>query len=93
LVEQVRHHRPEIHRRYVDAWLALHRGAILKGIDEGTLRPMSDGEIATTAHFIIGVSHSLEQMVEGSDGDGFPGDDDVVETCMKILRGGLERSR
>lgn len=90
--EQLRHLGPEIHRRYVAAWLELHEGAIRKGIAEGTLRPMSDAEITTTAHFIIGVSHSLEHMIEGSDGDDYPGDDVVVGAYMKILRGGLERS-
>jgi AcrR family transcriptional regulator len=90
--EQVRHHNPEIYQRYVDAWLELHRGGIQRGIEEGTLRPMSDGQIAATAHFIVGVSHSLDQMIEGIDGNNYPGDDVVVETCVKILRGGLQVS-
>ena len=91
--DQLRHHRPEIHRGYADAWLELHTSGILQGIEEGALRPMSDGEIATTARFIIGVSYSLEQMIESVDGHDYPGDDVVVETFMKMLRGGVERSR
>lgn len=90
--EELRHHRPEIHRRYIDAWLELHRGAIQKGIAEGTLRALSAGEIETTARFIVGVSYSLEQMIEGIDGDHYPGDDVVVATFMSMLRGGLMRS-
>jgi AcrR family transcriptional regulator len=93
MVEQVRHHRPEIHLHYLGAWLELHQSAIRQGIDEGTLRSMSDGEIATTARFIIGVSYSLDQMIESLDGNDYPGDDVVVETFMKMLRGGLERIR
>ncbi len=91
--EQVRHYRPEIHRRFVDAWLELHQTGLRKGIEEGTLRPMSAGEIVATAHFIIGVSHSLEQMIESIDESNYPGDDVVVETFMRMLRGGLERRR
>ena len=91
--EQMRHHRPEIHRSYAVAWLELHTSGIREGIAEGTLRPMSDGEITTVAHFILGISSSLEQMIEGIDGTDYPGDDVVVETFMKMLRGGVERSR
>ncbi|MFQ5698899.1 MAG: TetR/AcrR family transcriptional regulator [Myxococcota bacterium] len=90
--DQLRHHRPEIHRRYLEAWLELQRSALQRGIDEGSLRPMSPDEIAATAHFLVGVSQSLDRMVEGIDGRSYPGDDVVVETCIHFLRGGLARS-
>jgi AcrR family transcriptional regulator len=92
LGEQLRHHRPELHRRYLDTRLEFQRTAVQKGIDEGTLRAMSEDELAATAHFLVGVSHSIDQMIEGIDGRGYTGDDVVVDTYMKILRGGLARS-
>lgn len=92
LGDELRHHRPEIWGRYVAAWLELHRTALRRGIEEGALRPMSDAEIGAAAHFIVGVSNSIAQMLEHIDREEYPGDDVVVGLFMTMLRGGLAGS-
>ncbi|MDG2307081.1 MAG: TetR/AcrR family transcriptional regulator [Candidatus Binatia bacterium] len=93
LREQVRHHHPEIYRANLAKWVELQRAAIRQGVDEGTLRPMSDDDISATAYLITGAHYFLDQMIEGIDGTAYPGDDVVVAAYMKLFRGGLEQSR
>jgi hypothetical protein len=63
------------------AWIRL-------GIEQGTLRPMDDAEIAAQAHFLLGARHFLEQMIET---EGSPPDDSVVDAYLALVRDGLGR--
>jgi len=91
--EQVRSHRPDIYRRNLVFWLDLHRSAVREGIEEGTLRPMTDEELTATAYLIVGAHYFVDQMIEGTGGQSYPGDDIVVAAYMKLFRGGLESAR
>lgn len=90
---EVRHHHPDIYREGLAGWVELQRAAIRGGIHEGTLRPMTDDEISATAYLIVGAHYFLDQMIEGIDGQPYPGDDVVVASYMRLFRGGLEKSR
>lgn len=90
---EVRHHHPDIYREGLAGWVEFQRTAIRSGIDEGTLRPMTDDEISATAFLIVGAHYFLDQMIEGIDGRPYPGDDVVIDSYMRLFRGGLERTR
>ena len=89
LAEEVRVHHPDIYQRVLSLWLELTRESIREGIDSGVLRAMTDAEIATVAHYLIGARYFLDQMIEGADGTDYPGDDVLVSSYMKLLRAGL----
>ena len=93
LSEEVRHHHPDFHRENLASWVELQRSEIRRGVEEGSLRPMSEDEISATAYLVVGAHYFLDQMIEGIDGRTYPGDDVVTEAYMKLFRGGLERSR
>jgi hypothetical protein len=58
------------------------------GIEQGTLRPMDDVEVATQAHFLLGARHFLEQIVDSAD---VRGDEAVVDAYVALVRDGLHR--
>lgn len=89
IAAEVRHHHPDIYREGLEAWVDLHRGTIRQGIAEGTVRPMSDGEITATAYLIVGAHYFLDQMIEGIGVSDYPGDDVVVASYMRLFRSGL----
>jgi AcrR family transcriptional regulator len=88
LADEIKLHEPDLHRRAVTGWVERMVERIRAGIEEGTLRPMDDAEIAAQAHFLLGARHFLEQMMESVDG---PGDEVVVDAYLALVRDGLGR--
>ena len=88
LADEIKLHEPELYRRAVDGWVMRMAARIRAGIQQGTLRPMDDAEIAAQAHFLLGARHFLEQMRESVDG---PGDEAVVDAYLALVRDGLGR--
>ncbi len=88
LADEIRLHEPDLYRRAVAGWVERMVARIRVGIEQGTLRPMDDAEIAAQAHLLLGARHFLEQMMESIDG---PGDEAVVDAYLALVRGGLRR--
>lgn len=88
LVDEIRLHEPALYRRAVASWVERLAERIRVGIEQGTLRPMEEAEIAAQAHFLLGARHFLEQMVESE--RGAP-DDSVVDAYVALVRDGLRR--
>ena len=90
LADEIKLHEPELYRRAVADWVERMAARIRIGIEQGTLRPMDDAEIAAQAHFLLGARHFLEQMMESGDG---PRDEAVVDAYLALVRDGLRRGR
>jgi AcrR family transcriptional regulator len=88
LADEIKLHEPDLHRRAVAGWVERMAARIRLGIEQGTLRPMDDAEIAAQAHFLVGARHFLEQMIESVDGLG---DEAVVDAYLALVRDGLRR--
>jgi AcrR family transcriptional regulator len=88
LVDEMKLHEPELYRRAVAGWAERMAARIRLGIEQGTLRPMEDSEIAAQAHFLLGARHFLEQMMESADG---PPDETVVDAYLALVRDGLRK--
>jgi AcrR family transcriptional regulator len=88
LADEIKLHEPELYRRAVADWVERMAARIRIGIQQGTLRPMDDAEIAAQAHFLLGARHFLEPMMESGDG---PRDEAVVDAYLSLVRDGLRR--
>jgi AcrR family transcriptional regulator len=88
LADEIKLHEPALYRRAVADWVARMAARIRAGIEQGTLRPMDEAEVAAQAHFLLGARHFLEQMRDGSGG---PADEAVVDAWLALLRDGLAR--
>ena len=88
LAEEIKLHEPELYRRAVRSWVERMESRIRVGIEQGTLRPMDDAEIAAQAHFLLGARHFLEEMMESVDGLE---DEAVVDAYLALVRDGLRR--
>jgi AcrR family transcriptional regulator len=88
LADEIKLHEPALYRRAVADWVERMAARIRIGIQQGTLRPMDDAEIAAQAHFLLGARHFLEQMMESGDG---PRDEAVVDAYLALVRDGLRR--
>ncbi len=88
LADEVKLHEPDLYRRAVAGWLERMAARIRVGIEQGSLRPMDDAEIAAQAHFLLGARHFLEQMMESADGLG---GEAVVDAYLALVRDGLGR--
>ncbi len=88
LADEIKLHEPELYRRAVAGWVERMVARIRVGIEQGTLRPMGDAEIAAQAHFLLGARHFLEEMMESVDGLG---DEAVVDAYLALVRDGLCR--
>ncbi len=88
LADEVKLHEPDLYRRAVARWVERMVARIRVGIEQGTLRPMDDAEIAAQAHFLLGARHFLEQMMEGVGGLR---DEAVVDAYLALVRDGLAR--
>lgn len=88
LADEIELHEPDLYRRAVAGWVERMVARIRLGIEEGTLRPMDDAEIAVQAHFLLGARQFLEQMMESVDGLG---DEAVVDAYLALVRDGLRR--
>lgn len=88
LIDEIKVHEPELHRRAVAEWVERMEARIRRGIEQGTLRAMTDAEIAVQAHFLLGARHFLEQMMESADG---PPDEAVVDAYVALVRDGLQK--
>jgi AcrR family transcriptional regulator len=88
LADEIKLHEPDLYRRAVAGWVERMVVRIRVGIDQGTLRPMDEAEIAAQAHFLLGARHFIEQMLESEDG---PGDEAVVDAYLALVRSGLRR--
>ncbi len=88
LADEVKLHEPDLYRRAVAGWLERMAARIRVGIEQGSLRPMDDAEIAAQAHFLLGARHFLEQMMESADGLG---GEAVVDAYLGLVRDGLGR--
>ncbi|MEN8181436.1 MAG: TetR/AcrR family transcriptional regulator [Myxococcota bacterium] len=88
LADEIKLHEPDLYRRAVADWVERMAARIRVGIEQGTLRPMDDSEIAAQAHFLLGARHFLEQMMESRDG---PRDEAVVDAYLALVRDGLRR--
>jgi len=89
LAEEARLHRPELYREGIATWLRLIREGLEEAGRAGEFRPMDRDEIASVAHFILGARYFLDQMIEGVDGQPYPGDEAVIAAYMAFVRNGL----
>lgn len=89
LAEEARLHRPELYREGIATWLRLIREGLEEAGRAGEFRPMDHDEIASVAHFILGARYFLDQMIEGVDGQPYPGDEAVIAAYMAFVRNGL----
>ncbi len=90
LADEIKLHEPELYQQSVGEWVARLVAMIRSGIDEGTLRPMEEEEIAVQAHFLLGARHFLEQMIESVDGIG---DEAAVDAYLALIGDGLRKRR
>jgi AcrR family transcriptional regulator len=88
LADEIKIHAPELYRRAVAGWVERMAERIRVGIAQGTLRPMQAAEITAQAHFLLGVRHFLEQMLEADDR---PEDETLVDAYLALVRDGLGR--
>jgi AcrR family transcriptional regulator len=88
LADEIKLHEPELYRRAAAGWLERMMAMIRIGIEQGSLRPMDDAEIAAQAHFLLGARHFLEQMIESDVGIA---DEGVVDAYLALVRDGLRR--
>ncbi len=88
LADEIKLHEPDLYRRGADRMAERMAARIRAGIEEGTLRPMDEPQIAAQSQFLLGARHFLEHMVD--DGDGL-GDDAVVDSYLGLVRDGLGR--
>jgi len=91
LADEIQLHEPDLYRNAVAGWVERMVARIRVGIEQGSLRPMADAEIAAQAHFLLGARHFLEQMIESADGSPCLGDEEVVDAYLALVRGGLHR--
>ena len=89
LADEIKLHEPELHQAAVASWVERMAAMIRLGIEEGTLRPMDEAEIAAQAHFLLGARHFLEQMPRRSRAR----DEAVVDAYLSLIRDGLGRRR
>jgi AcrR family transcriptional regulator len=88
LADEIKLHEPELYRAAIAEWVERMATRIRAGIAHGSLRAMSDPEIAAQAHFLLGARHFLEQMIESGDGVD---DEAVVDAYLALVRDGLRR--
>jgi AcrR family transcriptional regulator len=88
LADEIKLHDPDLYRRAVAGWVERMAARIRVGMEQGTLRPMDDVEVAAQAHFLLGARHFLEQIVESIDGLE---DEAVVDAYVALVRDGLRR--
>ncbi len=86
LTDEIKVHEPDLYRRGADRMAQRMATRIRVGIEEGTLRPMDEHQIAAQAQFLLGARHFLERMIE--DGDAL-GDAAVVDGYLGLVRDGL----
>lgn len=91
LAEEIRLHQPALYRKAIDLWLSMWCEGLREGVARGELRAMDEEEIAATAHFLLGARYFLDQMIAGTGGRAYPGDDVVVQSYMNLVRNGLSR--
>lgn len=89
LAEEIRLHQPELYRQGISIWLEMWRAELEQGAARGELRAMDEGEIAATAHFLLGARYFLDQLIAGVDGQPYPGDEAVVQAYLNLVRNGL----
>jgi AcrR family transcriptional regulator len=86
LADEIKLHEPDLYRRGADRMAERMAARIRAGIEEGTLRPMDEPQIAAQAQFLLGARHFLERMVENGDGLS---DEAVVDGYLGLVRDGL----
>jgi len=91
LADEMKLHEPELYRRAVAGWVKLYVSRMRRAIERGTIRPMTDSEIAVQAHFLLGARHFLDQLMETADDRPYPGDEAVVDAYLGLVRNGLGR--
>jgi AcrR family transcriptional regulator len=88
LADEIKFHEPEVYEQGVTDWVGQMAARIRAGIAEGSLRPMTETEIAAQAHFLVGARHFLEEMLEHGDATD---DEAVVDAYLGLVRHGLKR--
>lgn len=88
LADEIKLHEPDLYRRGADRMAERMAARIRSGIEEGTLRPMDEPQIAAQAQFLLGARHFLERMIENGDGLA---DEAVVDSYLGLVRDGLGR--
>jgi AcrR family transcriptional regulator len=88
LADEVKLHDPALYRRGADRMAERMAARIRVGIEEGTLRPLGEPQIAVQAQFLLGARHFLERMIDSGDGLG---DEAVVDSYLGLVRDGLGR--
>jgi len=88
LADEIKLHEPELYRRGADRMAERMAARIRAGIEEGTLRPLDELQIAAQAQFLLGARHFLEHMLEHGDALG---DEAVVDSYLGLVRDGLGR--
>jgi len=88
LADEIKLQEPDLYRRGADRMAQRMAARIRAGIEEGTLRPMDEPQIAAQAQFLLGARYFLERMIENGDG---PGDEAVVDSYLGLVRDGLGR--
>ena len=84
LVDEIKFLEPELYRQGITAWVELLSERLRDGIANGSVRPMTDAEIAAQAHFMVGARRFLEDLVE------LGREEDVVDAYLGLIRHGLE---
>lgn len=88
LADEIKVHEPELYRRGADRMAARMAARLRAGVEEGSLRPMDEQQLAIQAQFLLGARHFLERRIEDADG---PGDEAVVDAYLGLIRDGLGR--
>jgi AcrR family transcriptional regulator len=93
LADEVKLHDPELYRRAVAGWVDRYEVRLREAIASGVVRPLEDAAITAQAHFLLGVRHFLDPMMQGSVGRPYPGDEAVADAYLMLVRNGLQGAR
>ncbi|VBA55157.1 TetR/AcrR family transcriptional regulator [Mycobacterium attenuatum] len=84
LVDEIRFLEPELYRQGINAWVDLVSARLRDGIAAGSVRAMTDVELAAQAHFLVGAHRFLEDLV------GDPAhEEEIVDAYLRLVRRGL----
>ena len=90
LAHEVRFIFPEENREVMERWVSAIADSFRGGIATGELGPMTEPEIDSCVHLLLGTRQYIDQLLAGLTGSSWPGDEVMVGTYMKMLRSGIE---
>jgi len=92
LADEVKLHDPKLYRDAVNGWVGQYITRIRAGIEAGSIRSMTNAEIVAQGHFLLGIRHFLDQMMNATDEHPYPGDEAVVDAYLGLIRNGLGKT-